>query len=75
MPLFREFLFRINLQTVYRPTTGLSYTPAMHSEILFILFLIAPWVLFLAALLFYRKRRQRKAQNDSGDGDNQAGKA
>jgi len=47
---------------------GLSYTSAMHSEILYILFLIAPWALVLIALLFYRKRRKRKALNDSGGG-------
>ena len=40
----------------------------MHSEILFIVILIAPWVLVLAALFFYRQRRIRKAQNDTGGG-------
>ena len=38
----------------------------MHSEILFIVFIIAPWVLVLLAVLFYRKRRKRKALNDPG---------
>lgn len=38
----------------------------MQSEILFILLLIAPWVLVLIAVLFYRQRRIHKTQNDSG---------
>jgi hypothetical protein len=48
----------------------LVYTSAMHSEILFILILIAPWALVLAAILFYRHRRIRKMLNDSGYGRN-----
>jgi hypothetical protein len=44
----------------------------MHSEILFIMILIAPWVLVLAALFFYRQRRIRKMQDDSG-GDQDSG--
>ncbi|MGB5605562.1 MAG: hypothetical protein WBN51_03525 [Gammaproteobacteria bacterium] len=40
----------------------------MHSELLFILFLIAPWALVLIALFFYRRRRIRKRQNESGGG-------
>lgn len=44
----------------------------MHSEILFIMILIAPWALVLAALFFYRQRRIRKMQNDSG-GDRDGG--
>jgi hypothetical protein len=40
----------------------------MHSEILFILILIAPWALVLAALFFYRQRRIRKTLNDTGGG-------
>jgi hypothetical protein len=46
----------------------LGDTCGMHSEILYILFLIAPWALFLIAVLFYRRRRIRKALNDSEDG-------
>jgi len=45
------------------------YTFAMHSEILFIVFLIAPWALVLVALLFYRQRRKRKALHDSRSHD------
>lgn len=44
----------------------------MHSEILFIMILIAPWALVLAALVFYRQRRIRNMQNDSG-GDRDGG--
>jgi len=40
----------------------------MHSEILFIVVLIAPWALALIAILFYRQRRKRKTLNDSGGG-------
>lgn len=40
----------------------------MHSELLFVVFLVAPWVLVVVALLFYRQRRMRKMLNDSGDG-------
>ena len=42
----------------------------MHNEIVFIVFIIAPWVLVLAAVLFYRKRRLRKMLNDSNAGRN-----
>jgi purine-cytosine permease-like protein len=45
----------------------------MRSEIVFILFLIAPWVLVLIALFFYRQRRMNKPLDGSGcsrnDGD------
>jgi len=37
----------------------------MQSEILYILVLIAPWAVVLAALFFYRQRRIRKSQNNS----------
>jgi hypothetical protein len=40
----------------------------MESEILYIALLIAPWALALVAIFFYRQRRIRKSQNDSGDG-------
>jgi len=33
----------------------------MHSETLFILILIAPWVLVLAAFFYYRQRQKRKS--------------
>ena len=46
----------------------LRYTFTVHSEILFIVVLIAPWALVLVAALFYRQRRKRKALNDSGGG-------
>jgi hypothetical protein len=39
----------------------------MESEILFIVILIAPWVLVLGALFFYRQRRLRKMQHNPGD--------
>jgi hypothetical protein len=40
----------------------------MRSEILFIVVLIAPWVLVLMAIPFYRRRRMRKGLNDSAGG-------
>jgi hypothetical protein len=52
------------------PANGLylRYTSAMHSEILYIALLIAPWALVLAAVFYYRQRRKRKMLNGSGDG-------
>ncbi len=46
----------------------------MQSELHFILFLVAPWVLVLAAVFFYRQRRKRKTLNDSGDGRHGGGR-
>ena len=37
----------------------------MESEALYIAVLIVPWVFVLAALFFYRRRRMRKALEDS----------
>jgi purine-cytosine permease-like protein len=40
----------------------------MHSEILFIMVLIAPWVLVLMAMYFYKRRRIRKAELSASSG-------
>jgi hypothetical protein len=40
----------------------------VESEILFLVFLIAPWALVLAAVLFYRHRQRRKTPGDAGSG-------
>ncbi|UCC57298.1 MAG: hypothetical protein JSU75_06140 [Gammaproteobacteria bacterium] len=40
----------------------------MQSEIMFIVVLIAPWALVLAAVLFYRHRQARKTPGGTGGG-------
>ena len=52
----------------------LRYNSTMQSELHFILFLLTPWVLLLAAVFFYRQRRKHKTLNDSGDGHNGGGR-
>jgi Tfp pilus assembly protein PilW len=38
----------------------------MQNEALFIALLIAPWVLVVAAMIFYRRRQKRKALDGTG---------
>ena len=52
----------------------LRYNSAMRSELLFILFLVAPWVLVLAAVFFYRQRRKRRTLDNSGADRNGGGR-
>jgi hypothetical protein len=39
----------------------------MKNEALFIAILIAPWAFVIAALIFYRQRRKRKAPDNPGE--------